>query len=836
MRDMMIERNEMDRTTMTPAVAGFVSQFYIFLGETYLGWDCFDSSSVKVGGSAFADLVLDDPDLDDIQAEFIIHNGRIRVVNLGRPGGLTVNNRDVSESAVGSFDVVKIGRYTVKAKLKKMTAMNTDEPIIPKLAPMDTVTVPAMAKKAAETVPTASVSKPLKVQQEKAKPEIKEEPQPAIVRNLLTLMDQYDDLDFDSIEELLTHQTGVKPEEKTEKPQSVTAAANVASRSRDEVTDRFRPAVQPVIQKPEEPVRMNEPGETVKRPSPYGLVSETKPETPVVQPQTLEDEQPLDVKPSEKECQDQRPEPDKRKVEVEAAKPSKKELNSFPSGFFASAVDDEDEDEDDCEARFRLRDILSKNDGASKDKTAGDNVLQIIKFKGGNLVSIAHLKNETDHMMVDGKETFCRVHHSETQGTRIYFTEKLLGTINKAGDKELKADMGSKPKGLGSGSSVYTSLLPVRGELNLSDGYYDYVIRKSVLAPDPVTLDPAAPVVPLHQKVLKSQAFKYGSRAFIFHLIFLIVFSYSVKLPDKSEFKNPETFFVKVDTEDIKKPVKPLPKPKPVLPSPVINPEKTVKQELAKKEEPKETLKTAAREQSSPKVETRSSEPADTGSGKAGNVVNKNVNQVGLLAALGKKTGISIAPNEALASVTNMDAVTSRRGNEANVKLGGIVGSLGDSKIAISSGGVINNKGGAGVYRSAGIGGKGSVAAMESGKAGKRAVKAVVAAPVAKKVRASGGGISREAVAKVINDHMDEINGCYESALVSDPSLMGRVEFEWTILQSGGVGDVKIKSSTVKSSQIHACIISAIKGWKFPQPQGADVIVSYPFVFDVTGF
>jgi hypothetical protein len=303
----------------------------------------------------------------------------------------------------------------------------------------------------------------------------------------------------------------------------------------------------------------------------------------------------------------------------------------------------------------------------------------------------------------------------------------------------------------------------------------------------------------------------------IFHIILLIVFSYSVTMPDKTEFKNPETYFVKVETEDIRKPVKPLPKPKPVLPSPVQD--MSSKKEFVKKEDPKETMKMAAREQSSPKVATSSRpEPPDPGSGKAGNVVNKNVNQVGLLAALGKKTGISLAPNEALASVTNMDAVTSRRGNEANVKLGGIVGSLGDSKIAVPAGGVINNKGGAGVYRSAGIGGKGSVAALGSGKAGKREVKAVVAAPVAKKVRASGGGISREAVAKVINDHMDEVNACYESALVNDSNLLGRIEFEWTILQSGDVGDVKIKSSTVKSSQLHSCIISAIKSWKFPKP------------------
>lgn len=834
MKDAMTGNNEQGRENMTAATISFVAQFYVFSGEIYLGWDCFDSSSVKVGGSAFADLVLDDPDLDDIQAEFVISNGRIRVVNLGREGGLTVNNRAVSESAVGSFDVVKIGKYTVKAKLKKMTGM-ADQP---------TTAQPSLAKSAVQETPVRDISEKkadVKVTPKEVAPVGKDSQQPDIVRNLLTLMDQYDDLDFDSIEEILT----TKTEEKKDEPPvaSVAKEPKTPAPIFNEVTDRFKPtSVSAGAKKQPEQI------ESIKRPTPYSLVAETKngkdrnesetvlptikqpviiPEVVEVKPVELQTQPKQTIKNNEKN--ENCPEP----LKAERVKPAAKETNSFPASFFNQVRDEEDEEDDDIPANFTLREKLT-GESQNKDlKTCGEPVLEIIRFKGGNVHSIFHLKDEDEHVLVHGKEAFCRVKHSESKGTRMFFSKPLLGTINKVGEKELKAEMGGKAK-FGSRTPVYSSLLPVKGELTLSDGFYDYVIRKSILPLDPI-IDKSIPAVPLHQRVLKSTAFKYSSRAVIFHIILLIVFSYSVTMPDKTEFKNPETYFVKVETEDIRKPVKPLPKPKPVMPTPVQD--MSAKKELAKKEDPKETMKMAAREQSSPKVATSSRpEPSDPGSGKAGNVVNKNVNQVGLLAALGKKTGISLAPNEALASVTNMDAITSRRGNEANVKLGGIVGSLGDSKIAVPAGGVINNKGGAGVYRSAGIGGKGSVAAMGSGKTGKRSVKAVVAAPVAKKVRASGGGISREAVAKVINDHMDEVNACYESALVNDSNLLGRIEFEWTILQSGDVGDVKIKSSTVKSSQLHSCIISAIKSWKFPKPNGADVIVSYPFVFDITGF
>jgi outer membrane biosynthesis protein TonB len=318
----------------------------------------------------------------------------------------------------------------------------------------------------------------------------------------------------------------------------------------------------------------------------------------------------------------------------------------------------------------------------------------------------------------------------------------------------------------------------------------------------------------------------------------MFVLSYSITMPTKEEFKNPETYFVKVETDEIHKPVKPVPKPKPVAPAPIPAPEKAERKELAKTT-PKETPKTAVRESVASKPDTRvasSTESSRPAGEKTGNVENRNVKQVGLLGALGMKTGVSLKPNEALASVSNIDAVSSSHANEALVKVGGIKGSLGGGKVSIASGPVINNKSAADVYRSAGIGGKGTVGAIASGNTGKRAVKAVVSAPVAKRVNASGGGITREDVAKVINEHFSEIQNCYDTAVMNDPTLMGRIEFEWTILLSGEVADVKIKSSTIRSSQLHACITATIRSWKFPKPQGASVVVSYPFVFDVTGF
>jgi len=139
------------------------------------------------------------------------------------------------------------------------------------------------------------------------------------------------------------------------------------------------------------------------------------------------------------------------------------------------------------------------------------------------------------------------------------------------------------------------------------------------------------------------------------------------------------------------------------------------------------------------------------------------------------------------------------------------------------------------VLRSAGASGEGRVAALEKGKTGQKQVMGMVSAKLSKTVRVQGG-MSREAVKRVIDEHLDEISYCYETALVANPSIMGKVIFEWKILMSGKVGSVSIKSSSINSNEIHSCIQAAIRTWQFPKPKGNQVMVSYPFIFDIVGF
>ena len=127
------------------------------------------------------------------------------------------------------------------------------------------------------------------------------------------------------------------------------------------------------------------------------------------------------------------------------------------------------------------------------------------------------------------------------------------------------------------------------------------------------------------------------------------------------------------------------------------------------------------------------------------------------------------------------------------------------------------------------------IAALEKGKTGQEQVMGMVTAHLDKTVNVRGG-MNREIVKRVIDQHLDEISYCYETALISNPSIIGKIVFEWKILLSGKVGEIRIKSSSINSSEIHSCIKSSIKSWQFPEPKGSEVIVSYPFIFDIVGF
>lgn len=119
------------------------------------------------------------------------------------------------------------------------------------------------------------------------------------------------------------------------------------------------------------------------------------------------------------------------------------------------------------------------------------------------------------------------------------------------------------------------------------------------------------------------------------------------------------------------------------------------------------------------------------------------------------------------------------------------------------------------------------------GGSGKRGVAgAVVGAP--KLVTSSRTeGLTRAQVMGVVQKHLGEIQSCYERSLLSNPSLAGRMEFEWDIQASGSVSSVRIKRSTVNGGDsLGECVKKVFFSMRFPKASNGESTtpnIGFPF-------
>ena len=93
-------------------------------------------------------------------------------------------------------------------------------------------------------------------------------------------------------------------------------------------------------------------------------------------------------------------------------------------------------------------------------------------------------------------------------------------------------------------------------------------------------------------------------------------------------------------------------------------------------------------------------------------------------------------------------------------------------------------------------------------------------------------GLTKDEVAKVIHSHMNEIRYCYESAILKDPNLAGKLLVDFKINASGIVPNAGVSEASLHDQQVTQCLLGKLKSWKFPNPRGGVIVaVSYPFIF-----
>ena len=130
-----------------------------------------------------------------------------------------------------------------------------------------------------------------------------------------------------------------------------------------------------------------------------------------------------------------------------------------------------------------------------------------------------------------------------------------------------------------------------------------------------------------------------------------------------------------------------------------------------------------------------------------------------------------------------------------------------------------------------GGGGFGQVGTVQTGSAFAR--PAAPKGPVSRVVPATAevqGPLDKDSIQRVIRRFTNHVRFCYDKELTRDPALAGTVTVQFTVDTKGTVSSCALQSSTVKNPAVEQCIVTAVRRWEFPPPDGGKVVVTYPFV------
>lgn len=326
------------------------------------------------------------------------------------------------------------------------------------------------------------------------------------------------------------------------------------------------------------------------------------------------------------------------------------------------------------------------------------------------------------------------------------------------------------------------------------------------------------------------------------HLILSAVALLSVPEVKAPEVENVPKRFAKLLVEPPKQilPEPPPPPPEPPPPPPPIVAEKPPPKPPRK---PKEKLKPVkAAEKTPPKPQPVAAPPP-----KPAPAVAKIAMPAPGPAAKGappptkKPPAPSPAEVEAAAlqslfnSMPNPGATTAKLpGNVKLVKTGGVAAP------GVKVGGLVSQVPKAGGATASGLGktpsalaeaGQAGYAATAGGKAGTRRIGGVVAD--AAKMAGSPQGLSMSELMAVVNRYLADIQRCYERALVENPNLVGRVEYEWEINPQGAVNSASVKRSELSGADgLNQCVLKIIRSMPFPRSKnGLPTVTSVGFPF-----
>lgn len=212
----------------------------------------------------------------------------------------------------------------------------------------------------------------------------------------------------------------------------------------------------------------------------------------------------------------------------------------------------------------------------------------------------------------------------------------------------------------------------------------------------------------------------------------------------------------------------------------------------------------------------------------------QNINQLGALAALGGKSNAPITGGSlSLKNVQFKEG--SGGGGTGRAGRGGLGGAgSGGFSTALAGKGLLSaSRGTGGVgLPSGGYGTRGKAGGQNGyGRANLAGGSDGYFQPLEQDAEVEGG-LDRDQINEVIRKNWGQIVYCYERGLQTKPSLSGRVGMKWVIDASGRVSTAGIQNSSLRTASVEGCLISKLKGFRFPRPVGGvNVKVFYPFEF-----
>jgi len=94
------------------------------------------------------------------------------------------------------------------------------------------------------------------------------------------------------------------------------------------------------------------------------------------------------------------------------------------------------------------------------------------------------------------------------------------------------------------------------------------------------------------------------------------------------------------------------------------------------------------------------------------------------------------------------------------------------------------------------------------------------------------GGLSKDQVQKVVDEHFTEVRKCFDIGLgrPDDVNLTGAIVVRFGIDDAGKVDEQALEDSNFYDTETEHCLVDLVKGWTFPKPKGKGAKVKYPFL------